>query len=181
MKLNLDPKVKKKLTAAAAVMFVVVMAAWMFLNPGPEHIADTNGADNYKLQSITERDIVKHTMGSRGGLSTGKTSFEIAGITVSNGTKYSCKKFTGVELLYTCTIFKGSDIRVDLANYTIKSGNFAFYIVYDGEVVGKILPDEFGCGTFLMENIKKTASLEYVIAGESANFTFSTMEEWQES
>ena len=180
MKLNLNPKAKKILWGVFAVVFVVSFGLWMLLNPAPEHIEDTNGPDNYRLQTITDRDIAKQEMGARGGLTTEKNyNINIGGISISDGISYSCKKFTGVQQLYACTLFKGSDILVDLAGYQIKSGNFAFCIVFDGEVVGKIYPDEFGTGTFLLENVPKTAALEYVIAGENASFSFVVTEDWE--
>ena len=51
-------KIKKTLLSIFAVVLVGVAAVWMLLNPGPEHIEDTNGADNYSLQQITPRDVI---------------------------------------------------------------------------------------------------------------------------
>lgn len=142
------------------------------MNPGPEHIEDTNGADNYTLQTITEEDVVNQEMGSRGTFRTIEAHFEIAGWSVSDGIRYSSDKFTGVDLIYSTTLFAGSDIYVTLAEYEIKEGNFAFYIVFDGEVVGEIEPGDGAYSEFLLENVDKTGTLEYVIAGESASFEF---------
>ena len=172
MKLNLSPKTKKILTGTAVVLFLVVFAVWMLASPHPEHIEDTNGADNYSLQTITERDVVTQTMGSRGSVSESEIRYDFTGLNISSGKKYSSNKFTGVYRLHTTTLFKGSDIYVDLAEFEIKEGNFAFYIVFDGEVVGKLTPDEFASAEFTVKNVDKTGDLEYVIAGESANFTF---------
>ena len=93
-------------------------------------------------------------------------------------TAIGSKKFTGVYRLYTATLFKGSDIYVDLAGFEIKEGNFAFYVVFDGEVIGKIEPDDFATAEFTLENVEKTASLEYFIAGESASFEFIAPTGW---
>lgn len=142
------------------------------LNPGSEHIEDTNGADNYSLQTITEEDVVKQEMGARGTVREIEFPLEIAGWSVSDGTRYSSDKFTGVELLHSEMLFEGSDIYVTLAEFEIKEGNFAFYIVFDGEVVGKIMPGDGAFSEFLLENVEKTGTLEYVIAGESASFEF---------
>ena len=152
---------------AAALIVVVVIAGFLFF-PRMEHIADTNGADNYSLQTITEQDVVEQKLGTKGSVS--KSEVKIGNI--SSGVKYSSKKFTGVYRLYTATLFKGSDIYVDLAGFEIKEGNFAFYVVFDGEVVGKIEPDDFATTEFTLKNVEKTASLEYFIAGESASFEF---------
>ncbi len=178
MNFNLSEKTKKSLLGLCAVAIAVVVLGSMILNPGPEHIKDTNGADNYNLQQITERDVVSLEMGSRGSISTSETNWNFEKLSVSSGIKYSSKKFTGVYSLYNCTIFKGSDIHVYLPDFKVKSGNFAFYVILDGKVVGEVKPDEFGIAEFILDNIDKTATLEYIIAGESANFKFTAPENW---
>lgn len=162
------------------VVFVLVAAGvvWMILNPGPEHIEDTNGADNYSLQQITEQDVIENKMGTRGGIATTEMHWNFGLISVSDGIKYSCRKFTGVYLLNTCTIFKGSDIHVYVADFKVNSGNFAFYVVLDGEIVGEVKSNEDGVAEFIMEDIEKTGTLEYFIAGESADFSFICPVEW---
>jgi len=172
MNLNIPQKAKNVLIGIAVVIFLVVFAVWMLASPRPDHIEDTNGADNYSLQTITEWDVVEQKMGTNGTVSESEIRYDFTGLKISNGRKYSSNKFTGVYRLYTTTLFKGSDIYVDLAEFEIKEGNFAFYIVFDGEVVGQITPDEFGLSEFTLKNVDKTGDLEYVIAGESASFTF---------
>lgn len=179
MKLNINPKIKNILWGVFAVVMVIVLVVCIFMNPGPEHIEDTNGAQNFALQTITEQDVVEQKMGSRGTVSEKKSSFNFAGIGVSDGTKYSSKKFTGVSSIYTTTIFKGSDIYINLSEYIIEEGNFAFYVVFDGEVVGKVEPTDNGISEFLLENVDKTGALEYVIAGESASFKFIAPTEFE--
>lgn len=171
-------KTRNILWGILAVVLVAVAVAWMVINPGPEHIEDTNGAEDFSLQTITEEDIVANQMGTRGGLTQSELSYKFAGLNLSDGIEYSCKKFTGVYQLYTCHIFKGSDISVSLAEFEIKSGNFAFYIVLDGKIVGEVKPEEDGFSEFTMENIEQSGTLEYYIAGESANFRFISPTEW---
>lgn len=166
--MNINVKIKNILWVVFAVALVVVAAIWMLADPQLEHIEDTNGADNYSLQTITEQDVVEQKMGTKGSVS--KSEVRLGNL--SNGIKYSSEKFTGVYRLYTTTIFEGSDIYVSLAGFEIKEGNFAFYVVFDGEVVGKIEPDDFATAEFTLKNVEKTASLEYFIAGESASFEF---------
>lgn len=179
MKMNLNPKTKNILWGIFAVVLVIVVVVWMFLNPGPEHMEDTNGADDYTLQTITEQDVIEQEMGTRGTINETETQFNVAGVDISSGVKYSSKKLTGVSMLYNTTLMKGSDIYVSLAEFEVKEGNFAFYIVYDGEIVGQVEPDETGVSEFLLENVEKTGSLEYVIAGESANFQFIVPAGWE--
>lgn len=155
-----------------AVVLLVVVVVWMIVNPGPEHIEDTNGADNYSLQTITEQDVVALKMGARGAVSKSETHYDLAGLNFSSGVEYSAKKFTGVYLLHAETIFKGADIYVRLREFDVNEGNFAFYVVFDGEIVGQVEPTGSGISEFLLENVEKTGALEYIIAGESASFSF---------
>lgn len=166
--MKIYPKTKNILWIVFAAVLVIVFAVWMFAGPKTEHIKDTNGADNYALQTITEQDVIEQKIGTKGVVS--KNEKRLGNI--SSGIKYSSKKFTGVYRLHTTTLFKGSDIYVSLADFEIKEGNFEFYIVFDGEVVGKIEPSDTATAEFTLENVDKTGSLEYIIAGESANFKF---------
>ncbi len=179
MKVNINSKTKNILIGIATVIFLAVFAAMTFGNPRPDHIEDTNGADNYALQTITEQDVVELKMGSRGTVSESETQMNIAGLSISDGRKYSSSKFTGIYQLYATTLFKGSDIYVNLSQFEIKEGNFAFYIVFDGEIVGQIVPSETGVSEFTLDNVEKTGSLEYIIAGESASFEFIALSDWQ--
>ena len=176
--IGMSEQIKKLFWIAFAVVFVSVFAVWMILNPSPEHIEDTNGPDNYSLEVITEENIAKQDMGTRGSLVTTETHWDVAGFDVSDGVEYSCSKFTGVYRLYSCTVFRGSDIWVHLVNFKVRGGNFAFYVLLDGEIVGEVKPDEFGTAELIINNIEKTASLEYVIAGESADFEFTAPMDW---
>ncbi len=174
----LNEKIKNKLWGVFAVVIVAVFVVWMLINPAPQHIEDTNGADNYSLQQITKQDVVANKIGARGGPNTKETRITLSVGEVSSGIKYYSRKFTGVYVLHTTTIFKGSDIHFNLSDFEINGGNFAFYVVLDGEIIGEVKPDEFNTAEFLVENINKTGALEYIIAGESANFKFTTATEW---
>ena len=44
-----------------AVVIIVVGVLWMIKNPAPEHIEDTNGAENCTLTQITEEDVINAT------------------------------------------------------------------------------------------------------------------------
>lgn len=179
MKPNLNPKAKNILWVVFAVVLVIVIVVWMLANPGPEHIEDTNGAGNYSLQTITEQDVIEQKMGARGTVNERKTHIDVAGWNASNCIKYSSQNFTGVYLLHTETLFKGSDIYVSLAEFEINEGNFAFYVVFDGDVVGKVEPSDNALAEFRLDNVEKSGELEYVIAGESANFTFIAPTEFE--
>lgn len=176
--MSISEKTKKTLGSILVLLVFAGAGVWMLLNPGPEHIADTNGPDNYALQQITEADVVDMQMGSRGGVSTSETHLNFENLSISSGIKYSCKKFTGVHRIYTATILKGSDIFISLSDYQVNSGNFAFYVVLDGEVIGQVDYNEFGIAEFLLEDIEKTGTVEYILAGESADFRFIAPTDW---
>jgi len=172
--MKINAKIKNILWIVFAIVLVAGAAIWMFADPQLKHIEDTNGADNYSLQTITEQDVARQKLGTKGSVN--KREIRIGNI--SSGIRYSSKKFTGVHRLSTATIIKGSDIYVHLVDFEIKEGNFAFYVVFDGEVVGKLEPDDFATAEFLLENVENTAPLDLFIAGESAEFKFITPTEF---
>ena len=142
------------------ILIAVIIAGIMLFNTDLEHIEDTNGADNFELQTITDEDIAKIEMGSLNvGVSTNN---------ITNMTEISSSKFTGVyEVLYTNLIGK-SDFLLNIYDFQINSGNFKMVVVHDGEIVHTITPEN--AEEFLLEDISGTVSL--VIAGESADFSF---------
>ena len=91
--MNVTPKAKKVLTIVLVTIFIIVFAVWMMASPRPDHIADTNGEDNYALQSITKFDVAKQDMGARGAISESAASYDFTGLNISDGVKYSSKKF----------------------------------------------------------------------------------------
>lgn len=142
------------------ILVVVAIAGFMLLNSDLEHIEDTNGAENFALQTITDADIAKIEMGA---LNVGTSTNAI-----TNMTEISSKKFTGVyEVLYTNLLGK-SDFVLNLYDLQLNGGNFKMAVVHDGKIVETIT--EENCGEFILEDINGTVSL--VIAGESADFSF---------
>ena len=134
------------------------------------HISDTNGRYNYAIQCIDEEDIVGGTYNSRGKVSQKDASFE--GIHL--GTKYSSKKFTGVQKIYSATVPKGSKINVALISYKVHAGNFSFLVAIDGKIAGDVRSDHSGTAFFYLDNPEKDVQVDYYIVGESANFSFIT-------
>lgn len=142
------------------IVVIVAIGGIMLLNSDLEHIEDTNGADNFELQTITDENIINQDIGCLGP---GTTSSS-----VTNMVEISSNKFTGVyEVLYVNLVGK-SDFLLNLYDLKVNSGNFKMAIVHDGKIV-KILTEENYEET-LIENINGTVSL--VIAGESADFSF---------
>ncbi len=150
---------KNKLFVVVILVVVVIGAVTLF-NSDLEHIEDTNGADNFELQQITDENIINQDMGA---LNVTTSTKEIA-----NMTEISSKKFTGVyEVLYTNLLGK-SDFVLKLYDFKVNSGNFKMVVVHDGEIVETITEENYE--EFILEDIKGTVSL--VIAGESADFSF---------
>lgn len=157
--MSIIKKVKNKLFVPV-ILVVVIIGAVMLLNSDLEHIEDTNGAENFELQTITDEDIAKIEMGSLNV--TASTN------TITNMTEISSKKFTGVyEVLYSNLLGK-SDFVLDLYELEVNSGNFKMAIVHDGKIVKTLTEENYE--ETLIEDINGTVSL--VIAGESADFSF---------
>ena len=163
--MKMNEKTKKTLTMIGAIIFVVVVGAWIILG-GTDHIEDTNGSENFSLQTIANQDIVDMSTGSIGGPTISRSM--LTGDTV----EFSAEKFTGVyEILYDNFIGK-SDFEVDLTAYEIYGGNFKLVVVHNDEIVAVLEPGLFV--NYRLEDITGYVSLR--IAGESASFSFSMTE-----
>lgn len=151
--------IKNKLFVPVIIV-VVIIGAVMLFNSDLKHIEDTNGAENFELQTITDDDIAKIEMGSL-NVGTSKNS-------ITNMTEISSSKFTGVyEVLYTNLIGK-SDFLLNIYDFQINGGNFKMAVVHDGKIVKTLTEENYE--ETLLEDINGTVSL--VIAGESADFSF---------
>lgn len=157
--MKLNEKTKKILVGIFAVALIVVCVFW-FLNDDLEHIEDTNGADNFTLQTITDENIINMNIGAM-GLTESTDS-------ISNTTTYSSNKFTGVEEIYgTNLIANRFDITINHAR--VDSGNFRIVLLEDDKIVHEFTLNEL-TQTFTLENPSGYISLR--IAGESADFQF---------
>ena len=132
---------------------------------GPE-IADTNGPDDYSLATVTEENVVNQDLGcSSYTMSPGSEDDDY----LDKVTKFKGKEFSGVTQLYMTNYLGKSDVTVDVSNLTVNSGNFALYVLLDGEIVHEFKIGEL-METFEMEDINGT--FEIVMAGETADFKF---------
>ena len=171
---------KKSFWIALFIIVEVLIFLWIVIEPPLEHIEDTNGPDDHSLEIITSMDVVDFEMGERGSIDTSETSWDIEGFDFSTGIEYSSSKFSGLHLLYSSTVTQGSDVQLILSDFKVESGNLAFFVLLNGEIVGEASPDELGTVDFFIENIDETGILEYVIAGESACFSFVAPSDWYE-
>ena len=143
-----------------AVAMIVVGVVWM-MGDDLEHIEDTNGADNYALQTITDENIVKQDVGA---LNLRKYTSPL-----NDGITFSSDKFTGVAEIMLTNFVLPSDFDLEVTGFHVNSGNFKMVVVHDETIAAVIEPDLFA--SCYLEDV--TGSVSLVIAGESADFTFS--------
>lgn len=153
----MNEKIKKILAIIGAIAIVAVCAV-SFLNSNLEHIEDTNGADNFALQTITDDNIIKRDVGAMGL----KTSTD----SISNTTTYSSNKFTGVEEIYGLNIW-GNRFEITVNHARVDSGNFRIVLLEGDKIVHEFELNEL-TQTYVLENPNGYISLR--IAGESADF-----------
>lgn len=157
--MNLNEKTKKILIGIGALVLIVVAAVW-FMQTDLEHIEDTNGAENYNLQTITDSNIINRDIGAMG--------LKISNSTVTNTTSYSSEKFTGVEEIYGENIV-ANRMEFNINHASVTEGNFKIVLLVDDEIVHEFKLNEL-MQTYVLENPSGYVSLR--IAGESANFMF---------
>lgn len=149
---------KKILTIAGVVAFVIVFAVLMLSSPKIEHIEDTNGPDIYTLHTITDANIIERNVGAKG--LTKKTS------SVNDTVEYKSDKFTGVEEIYGTNIV-ANRIDITITNLQVTSGNFRAVVLHNDEIVHEFKVNEM-METFTLE--KPNGYVAIRIAGESADF-----------
>ena len=163
--MKLSEAMKKKLTLVGAVV-LAAFVVYSLLTNDLEHMEDTNGPENYSLQTITEEQILDLSTGALGGPAIRKSTF------TGSALEFSSDKFTGVaEILYDNFLLP-SDFVLDITNYNITGGNFQMVVVHNDEIVAVLEPDMFV--SYRLEDVTGYVSLR--IVGESASFTFSMSE-----
>ena len=150
-----------KLLWILLVVAVVAFCGYSFLTSDLEHIADTNGPDNYALTTITDENIIHQDIGA---LNVKKST----GI-LNDGITFSSKKFTGVYRVFQTKFLIDSDFLMEIAGFTVNAGNFKMAVVNDGEIIATVEPGLFA--TCDLSDLN--GSFELVIAGESADFEFT--------
>lgn len=155
----MNEKLKKILTTVAVVVFVGVAAVWL-LQSDVKHIEDTNGEDNYKLQTITDANIIKMDIGSLGS----KSSTD----SLTNTEKFYSNKFTGVVEIFNENI-KTNRMEFMVNHAQVTKGNFRLVLVVNDEIVHDFELNEL-MQTHVLEDVSGNVSLR--IAGESAEYMF---------
>lgn len=125
---------------------------------------DTNGEEDYTLQTITDENIIALDIGAS-GLSYSEDSLD--GATISS--EFSAKSFNGVERIYFASYILPSDVNVYIGTMNVKSGNFKLAVVNNDEIIHEFALDTFS-ETFCFEDI--TGDFFICVAGEDAAFSF---------
>ena len=125
-----------------------------------EHIEDTNGADNYTLQTITDENIIHLDMGSLGV----NESWD----SITNITTYSSKKFSGVYEIFGENVITNR-YEIILNHARVDEGNFRMVVVINDEIVHEFVLNEL-TQSVVLTDVRGYLSLR--IAGESAKFMF---------
>lgn len=131
---------------------------------GGTEYEDTNGENNYALQTITDENIINLETGAS-GLSFSEEDF--GGII---STEYSSKNFNGVEQIYTTSFIGSADVTVYIGTMNVKGGNFKLVAINNDTIIKEFPLDAFA-ETYVFEDIKGTFSIH--LAGENASFEFS--------
>ena len=124
---------------------------------------DTNGPEDFSLQTITDENIIHLETGASG------LSYKESNLAGIQSTEYSAKNFNGVEQIYLTNFLLPSDIEIYIGHMDVKQGNFRLVVVNNDAIIHEIPLDAFG-DTFRFEDL--TGSFSVHVAGESAAFSF---------
>ena len=130
---------------------------------GPEHIEDTNGAENFELQEITDENICK--------LDIGALYYVRSESIIADTVTYKSNKFSGVSEVFSENIITNR-FEITVNHARVDAGNFKMVLCVDDEIVHTFALNEL-TQTFVLEDVCGTVSFR--IAGESARFQFDYM------
>ena len=157
---------------AAALIVVVVIAGFLFF-PRMEHIADTNGAEDFSLATLTEADILAKNLTCTGGpnRSMGRLNLP-GGWSISDGVELSAKQFSGVTDILWADYILPSDFSLSLDHFSVTEGNFRMMVINEGKIIADIQPGDHV--DILIEGLTGYTTVR--IAGESAAFNIAMTE-----
>ncbi len=134
-----------------------------FLLAGCKEYEDTNGEDDFTLQTITDENIIHLDTGAS------NLTYKELNLGLLKSTEYSSKNFNGVEQIYLTSFWGKSDIEVYIGHMNVKKGNFKLVVINNDEIIKEIPVDAFG-ETYYFEDLEGDFSVH--VAGESAAFSF---------
>ena len=145
------------------LMILIICLALALVGCGAQY-EDTNGADIFSLQTITDQNIINLDLGASGLT---YTEENLGDIIFSSA--YSSKNFNGVEQIYLTNYLLPSDVEVYIGHMNVTKGNFKLAVINNEEIIYEIPLNAFG-ETFRFEDL--TGSFSIHVAGESAAFDF---------
>lgn len=151
----------KNIAIGIVAVALLLYGGYTIFTSDLEHIEDTNGPDNYRLQEITDYNIINMDIGA--------LNYTVRDQALSNLPLVTSDKFTGVADVYTSNIWGN---RFDITLYTteVKSGNMRIVLIHNDEIVHEFKLNEL-TETYTLQNPNGFVALR--IAGESADFKFS--------
>lgn len=145
------------------LLFLLALCLCLSLAACGTEYEDTNGPEDFTLQTITDDNIINLDIGAS---SLSYTETSLGGISSS---EYSSKNFNGVERLYLTNYLLPSDVEVYIGHMNVTQGNFRLAVINNDEIIFDIPLDSFG-ETFRFEDLTGPFSIH--LAGESAAFEF---------
>ncbi len=125
---------------------------------------DTNGDDNFDLQTITDEDII-HLQTVSSGLNYSETS-----VGIISSSEYYSKNFNGVDQLYLTNYFADSDVVVTVGYLNVTAGNFRMVVINNDEIIFDI-PLDSAAEAYIFEDVNGSFAIH--VAGESAAVEFN--------
>ena len=126
-----------------------------------DHIEDTNGPEDFTLQTLTDENIIKLDVGARGVWETTDN--------ITNTVSYSSDKFTGVYEIYGENIW-ATRYEITVNHARVDSGNFKMVLLVNDDIVHEFTLNELTQTLTIEDGVSGYVSLR--IAGESAKFKF---------
>lgn len=163
----------KPLPNWAVIPIILVLVVAFFFFPKMEHIADTNGAEDYSLATLTDADLLARERTCTGGpnYSTGRIALP-GGWELTDGVKLYADKFSGVADLLWADYILPSDFNLRLDHFSVTEGNFRMVVINQDKIIAEVQPGDNI--DLLIEDI--TGPTYVRIAGESAAFTIAMSE-----
>lgn len=143
------------------IVFLLTVSFMLSLTACGIEIEDTNGPDDYSLETITDENIINMDLGASGSAASSDDASQVV--------KYSSKNFSGVEEICSVNRITASEVIIDLSTIMVKEGNFRLVVVYNDEIVHDFDLEEMS-QQFKLEDVEGNVSVR--IAGESASYEF---------
>lgn len=97
------------------LVFLLTVSFMLSLTACGIEIEDTNGPDDYSLETITDENIINMDLGASGSAASSDDASQVV--------KYSSKNFSGVEEICFVNRIMASEVVIDLSTIMVKEGN----------------------------------------------------------